>query len=111
MATRALATAGSSNWDEGEGEVSMTLSDDPELEYSSFCEEVSRDGTTVKLQIYRLKGSTEGWSLEVVDHKDRSTVWDDLFATDTEARDEFYRTLELEGIHSFSEDHPSKSLH
>ena len=89
----------------------MTIDDDPEIEYSSLCGEVSREGTTVKLQIYRLKGSAEGWSLEVVDHKNGSTVWEDLFATDLEARDEFYRILDLEGIHSFSEDCPSKSLH
>jgi hypothetical protein len=84
--------------------------EDPEIEYSPLCEEVSRDGITVKLQIYRLKGGPEGWSLEVVDYKDSSTVWEDLFATDQDARDEFYRTLEMEGIHSFSEDRPS-SLH
>jgi hypothetical protein len=89
----------------------MTIDENPEIEYSPFCEEVRRDGTTVKLQIYRLKGGTEGWSLEVVDSEDRSTVWEDLFATDQDARDEFYRTLETEGIHSFSEDRPSQSLH
>ena len=89
----------------------MTIDDDPEVEYSQFCEEVRRDGTTVKLQIYRLKGGTEGWSLEVVDSQDGSTVWGDLFATDQDARDEFYRTLDAEGIRSFFVDHPSTSLH
>ena len=58
-----------------------------------------------------LKGGTEGWSLEVVDSQDGSTVWGDLFATDQDARDEFYRTLDAEGIRSFFVDHPSKSLH
>ena len=89
----------------------MTIDDDPEIEYSPLSEDVSREGATVKLQIYRLKGGTEGWSLEVVDDKGGSTVWDVLFATDQEARDEFYRTLELEGIHSFSAERPSESLH
>ena len=90
----------------------MTIDNDPELEYSALCGEVSRDGTTVFLQIYRLKGGMEGWSLEVVDDRGGSTVWDDLFATDTEARDEFFRTLDVEGIRSFSEDSlPSNSLH
>jgi len=74
-------------------------------------EEVRRDGTTVKLQIYRLKGGTEGWSLEVVDDNGGSTVWEELFATDEDARDEFYRTLDAEGIRSFFVDHPSTSLH
>jgi hypothetical protein len=67
----------------------MTIDDDPEIEYSQFCEEVRRDGTSVKLQIYRLKGGAEGWSLEVVDNTDGSTVWEELFATDEDARDEF----------------------
>ena len=89
----------------------MTIDEDPKIEYSPFCEEIRRDGATVKLQIYRLKDGTEGWSLEVVDSKNTSTVWDEMFATDQDARDEFYRTLETEGIHSFSEDRPSNSLH
>jgi hypothetical protein len=29
--------------------------DDPEIEYSPLCEEVTRDGLTVRVQIYRLK--------------------------------------------------------
>ena len=47
----------------------MTVDDDPEIEYSPLSEDVSQVATTVKLQIYRLKGGTEGWSLEVVDDK------------------------------------------
>jgi len=90
----------------------MAFDDDPEIEYSALCEAVSQDGMTVSLQIYRLKGGVEGWSLEVVDGRGCSTVWEDLFATDNEARDEFFRTLDVEGIRSFSEDRPSsKSLH
>jgi hypothetical protein len=74
---------------------------DPEIEYSPLCEEVTRDGLTVRVQIYRLKTGNEGWSLEVVDHEDASTVWEDLFETDHEALAEFSRTLEAEGIQSF----------
>ena len=78
--------------------------DDVELEYSPLCGEVSRDGLTVNVQIYRVAGGNEGWSLEVVDHKGDSTVWSDLFATDRDAYAEFYKTLEMEGIRSFSEE-------
>lgn len=85
----------------------MTIDNDPELEYSPLCEKISRDGTTVFLQIYRLKGGAEGWSLEIVDEKGGSTVWDDLFATDQDARDEFYKALEAEGIKGFSQERPS----
>jgi len=77
--------------------------EDPEIEHSPLCGRVTRDGITIQVQIYRLAGSTDGWSLEVVDQEDASTVWDDLFATDEEAYAEFYRTLETEGIRSFAE--------
>lgn len=73
-----------------------------ELEYSSHCGEVSRDGLTARVQIYRIVGGVEGWSLEVIDHENASTVWDELFATDREAYAEFDKTLEIEGIRSFS---------
>ena len=75
--------------------------DDSEIEYSPFCEEVTRDGLTVRVQIYRLKSADSGWSLEVIDQEGASTVWDDLFATDHEAFAEFSQTLEVEGIQSF----------
>jgi len=84
--------------------------DDPELEYSQLCGDVARDGTTVRVEIYRLAGRGEGWSLEVVDQEGASTVWDDLFATDQEAYREFQRTLEVEGIRSFAE-RPTGRLH
>jgi hypothetical protein len=61
------------------------VDDDPEIERSPLSREFSLDGVTVNVEIYRLKGGDEGWSLEVVDHKWASTVWDDLFATDQEA--------------------------
>jgi len=79
----------------------MRDENDPEIEYSPLCEEVTRDGLTVRVQIYRIKTGNDGWLLEVVDHEDASTVWDDLFKTDHEALAEFSRTLEAEGIQSF----------
>lgn len=78
--------------------------DDPEIEYSPLCEEVTRDGLTVRVQIYRLKNGDSGWSLEVIDQEGASTVWDDLFATDQGAFAEFSQTLETEGIQSFLTD-------
>jgi hypothetical protein len=74
---------------------------DPEIEYSPLYQEVAQDGLTVRVQIHRLKTGSGGWSLEVVDDENTSTVWDDLFATDHEALAEFSRTLEDEGIQSF----------
>jgi len=82
--------------------------DDPEIEYSTLCETVAREGVTVRVEIYRLAEGSEGWSLEVIDHEGASTVWEDLFATDREAYAEFQRTLDLEGIRSFTEKAPGR---
>ena len=82
----------------------MHNEDDPEIEYSPLCEEVTRDGLTVRVQIYRLKNGDSGWSLEVIDQEGASTVWEDLFATDQGAFAEFSQTLETEGIQSFLTD-------
>ena len=62
----------------------MIEEDDPELEYSPLCGDVSRGGITIRVEIYRLAGRGEAWSLEVVDQEGGSAVWDDLFATDQE---------------------------
>jgi len=82
-------------------EFSMHDQADLEIEYSPLCDEITRDGLTVRVQIYRLKSGNEGWSLEVIDHENASTVWDSLFATDHDALAEFSRTLDDEGIRSF----------
>ena len=76
---------------------------DPDIESSPLCGDVTREGITVRVEIYRLAGGNEGWSLEVVDQKGGSTVWSELFAKDTDAYEEFYQTLETEGIRSFAE--------
>jgi len=77
------------------------IEDDPEIENSSLCESIARDGITIRVEIYRLAGSDEGWSLEVVDRKGGSTVWDGTFSSDKDAYAEFRRTLETEGIRIF----------
>jgi hypothetical protein len=45
-----------------------------------------------------MRGSDEGWTLEVVDAEDNSTVWDETFATDQDAYQEFRRALQAEGL-------------
>ena len=70
----------------------------PEIESSPLCGSVTRDGITVRVEIYRIAGRGGGWALEVIDREGASTVWDDTFADDQDAYDEFYRALELEGI-------------
>jgi hypothetical protein len=84
--------------------------DDPEIEDSPLCGVVTREGITIRVQIYRLAGRNDGWSLEVVDQEGGSTVWNETFSSDTEAYAEFHRTLEKEGIRSFAE-RPSGRAH
>ena len=75
----------------------------PEIETSTLFRWFSRDGITVEVKIYRLRGVNQGWSLEVVDHEDASTVWNESFLTDQEAYPAFYMTVETEGIGTFLE--------
>lgn len=89
------------NPDSHTDQVIPMIDDDPEIEESPLCGEVTRDGVTVRIEIYRLVEGDESWTLEVIDHEGGSTVWDDRFATDRDAYAEFYRTLETEGIRSF----------
>lgn len=48
------------------------MEDDFEVEMSPLCQELTADGKTVKVDIYR--GDTGGWILEVVDEFGNSTV-------------------------------------
>ena len=72
--------------------------DEIELIYSKHCQSVTRNGKTVKVEIY--SSGKNDWILEVVDKDNNSTVWDDQFDTDDEAFQEFERTLKEEGIES-----------
>lgn len=74
------------------------MEDDFEVEMSPLCQELTADGKTVKVEIYR--GDTGGWILEVVDEFNNSTVWDDEFDTDAAALDEVKATIRDEGIDS-----------
>ncbi|WP_275790347.1 hypothetical protein [Pararhizobium gei] len=74
------------------------------IEHSDFAGEFTDDGVTVLVDIFRPAGSTEGWTLEVIDQEEGLTVWEEPFATDKEAFEEFLATIERDGIHSFLED-------
>lgn len=86
--------------------------EDPNLEHSDFSGEFTDDGVTVLVDIFRLAGSKDGWSLEVIDQNEGLTVWEEPFPTDKDAYEEFLATIESEGIHSFLEDpEPEAPLH
>lgn len=76
---------------------------------SPLSQEVTRDGVTVKIQIYRLEDENR-WALEVEDEEGGSTVWDEEFSTDTEALKEAMKTIDEDGIKSFFDD-PKKGFH
>lgn len=80
---------------------------DRELEFSPLSGRVTRDGVTVQVHIYRFAGTNEGWTLEVVDHQNGSTVWDRAFDTDVEAYEAFERCIREDGIRTFTEDAPT----
>lgn len=68
------------------------MNDDPEIEYSKYCQKISSGGKSLSVEIYRIKG-TAGWSLEIVDEFNNSTVWDDLFESDSAAIVEAKRSI------------------
>lgn len=57
------------------------------------------DGHAVEIHIYRLPNS--GWTLEVVDEHNNSTVWDGEFDTDQAALDMALADIQAEGIDAF----------
>ena len=70
----------------------LIMNEDPEIEYSEWCQKISSGGKTLSVDIYRIKG-TVGWSLEIVDEFGNSTVWDDLFESDAAAITEAKKSI------------------
>jgi hypothetical protein len=73
---------------------------DPNVVFSGLSREVQVDGFDLQIEIYRLEDQ-KYWTLEVIDEKGTSTVWDDPFGTDQEALDEAQKTILKEGIGAF----------
>ncbi len=86
------------------------VDDDVKIESSPLCQTLKRDGVEIDILIFRIQGSDEGWSLEVVNEEEASTVWDEPFDTDQAALDEVMRTIEEEGISTFLHP-PDDELH
>jgi hypothetical protein len=82
---------------------------DPEIVMSPLCQEVSKDGTKVQVDIFRCENEA-GWILEVIDEENASTVWDQPFDTDQEALDAVIKVIEEDGIGSFL-DGESEEMH
>jgi hypothetical protein len=79
----------------------MFEGDNRQLETSPLNGEYTKDGVTVRLEIYRLPRWSEGWALEVVNREGGATIWDGTFANDRDAYREFRAILAAEGIGAF----------
>ena len=76
------------------------IDEEPNLVTSGKSRRIVVDGYTFTIDIFRLENDTT-WTLEVVDHENNSHVWDEQFASDTEARDVAVKTIEEEGALAF----------
>ncbi|MBY5821609.1 hypothetical protein [Rhizobium leguminosarum] len=74
------------------------------LEHSELAGEFTDDGVTVLVDIFRTSGSNEDWTMEVVTQAEDLIRWDEPFATDRDAFDEFLAVAARDGIRSFLED-------
>lgn len=84
------------------------IDDADPIEHSPLEREVTRDGATVRIFIYRGRADP-GWLLEIEDELGGSTVWDDPFDSDQAALDEALQTIDEDGIHSFAEQHSDQA--
>lgn len=76
------------------------MNEDPMLEMSPFSQEISSGGHTLKIEIYRLEDE-DNWALEVVDEFGNSTVWDDVFQTESAALIEAKKSILEETVTRF----------
>lgn len=78
---------------------------DYKLIWSDLSCKIRDDEHTIEVHIFNGEDDT-GWTLEVVDENDDSTIWEEKFATDQEAWKAFELALEDEGIEAFAPDQP-----
>lgn len=78
----------------------MLTEDEPNIVTSGKSQRVVVDGFPFSIEIYRLDAERL-WTLEVVDHEGTSHVWDDLFASDKDARTAALKAIEAEGPVAF----------
>jgi hypothetical protein len=86
-------------------------SNEPEFEHSEFAGEFEDEGVTVLVDISRPAGTNEDWTLEVISQTEVVTTWEETFATDKDAWEEFLATAERDGLESFLDDEDEPSVH
>lgn len=72
----------------------------PELETSPLSRDITEEGKTVRVEIYRASRHDD-WTLEVVDEQGNSQVWDNTFSSDKTALQEARTAIKEEGIDAF----------
>lgn len=83
----------------------------PKLEHSELAGEFTDDGVTVLVDIFRPAGTNGDWRMEVVTQDDSLIEWEEPFATDRDAFDEFLATIARDGIHTFLDEEEGPSVH
>lgn len=73
---------------------------EPNIVTSGLSRPITRDGVSITLEIYRLESEPD-WTLEVVNNRGTSIVWDDRFATDDLALAAFEQVVADEGMTTF----------
>lgn len=73
---------------------------DPNFVTSSLSGSQSKDGISVEVNIFRLENENQ-WTLEVVNEKGTSIVWEDQFADDDTAFRAFGQVVADEGMAAF----------
>lgn len=73
---------------------------EPNLVTSGLSGSQSKDGVSIEVNIFRLENEDQ-WTLEVVNEKGTSIVWDDEFFDDGEAFRAFEQVVAEEGMATF----------
>lgn len=83
--------------------------DENDLIFSPLQQHYTAEGKTVEVCIYRFPDT--GWTLEIVDQYNNSTVYDGEFNSDQDALDLFLKEVADEGIESMIGPAPGSALH
>jgi hypothetical protein len=89
----------------------MSSKSQPKTEHSEFSGEFEDDGITVLVDIFRPAGTNGDWTMEVISQTEVVTTWEEPFATDKDAWEEFLATAERDGLQSFLDEEADPSLH
>lgn len=81
----------------------MDIGPQPELIESALSRSMECGGVRLTINIVRL-ATERGWSLEVVNERGTSTVWEGLFDSDRDADATFREALAREGVEAFLDD-------